>query len=157
MVALTAGTASSRRFRFALMALALDVGAVASFALSLVVAFTSGVTTAFLVLAFPVPLLATLAALAASIRSLSESKERLAKFVASALAVVSGLLLCWWGVVLLALLDGPRMTLEELYKRTFQDLGSDSTNGPVMPAIELDFLRALVSDFERLGIATRTS
>ena len=61
------------------------------------------------------------------------------------------------GVVLLALLDGPRMTLEELYKRTFQDLGSDSTNGPVMPAIELDFLRALVSDFERLGIATRTS
>jgi len=106
MVALTAGTASSRRFRFVLMALALDVGAVASFALSLVVAFTSGVTTAFLVLAFPVPLLATLAALAASIRSLSESKERLAKFVASALAVVSGLLLCWWGVVLLALLGG---------------------------------------------------
>ena len=85
------------------MALALDVGAVASFALSLVVAFTSGVTTAFLVLAFPVPLLATLAALAASIRSLSESKERLAKFVASALAAVSGILLVLWLVALFAL------------------------------------------------------
>jgi hypothetical protein len=61
------------------------------------------------------------------------------------------------GAVLLALLDGPDMTLEELYKKAFQDLGSDSTNGPVLPATELGFLEAMVSDFERLGIVKRTS
>ena len=56
-----------------------------------------------LVLAGPVPWLATLAAIAASTRSLSESKKRLAKFVASALAVVSGILLVLCAVALIAL------------------------------------------------------
>ena len=56
-----------------------------------------------MVLAGPVPWLATLAAIAASIRSVTESKKRLAKCVASALAVVSGILLVLCVVALFAL------------------------------------------------------
>ena len=56
-----------------------------------------------MVLAGPVPGLATLAAVAASIRSVTESKKRLAKCVASALAVVSGILLVLCVVALFAL------------------------------------------------------
>ena len=56
-----------------------------------------------MVLAGPVPWLATLAAVAASIRSVTESKKRLAKCVASALAVVSGILLVLCVVALFAL------------------------------------------------------
>ena len=103
MLGSAAGTAIPPSVRFALMAIALDVGAVASFALAVILGFNSGEGLGVLVLAGPVPWLATLAAIAASTRSLSESKKRLAKFVASALAVVSGILLVLCVVVLIAL------------------------------------------------------
>ena len=61
------------------------------------------------------------------------------------------------GAVLLALLDGTEITVEELYARVFQDLDSDPTSGPMIPPAELDCLQAVVSDFERLGIVKRTS
>ena len=62
------------------------------------------------------------------------------------------------GAVLLALLDGRQsLTLEALYARAFQDFDADRPDSPTMPASELESLRTIVGDFERLGIVTRAS
>ena len=78
----------------------------ASFALALFVGFGFDTVLGFVVLAGPVPLLATLAALAASMRSVSESKKPFAKIVASAPAVVTVSILLLCGVLFLAVLQG---------------------------------------------------
>ena len=110
MIGSAAGTAFPTSVRFALLAIALDVAAVASFVLAVFVAFDLNLEGAlpafgFVVLALLVPPLATLAALAASVRSVSESKKPLAKILASALAVVSVGILLLWGVLAFSLLQ----------------------------------------------------
>jgi len=62
------------------------------------------------------------------------------------------------GAVLLALLDARQsLTVEALYAQVFQDYDAARPDRQTMPAIELESLRTIVSDLERLGIATRAS
>jgi hypothetical protein len=61
------------------------------------------------------------------------------------------------GAVLLALLDGQMLTLEALYAKAFQDFDSNGASRQAMSPSEHDSLRAIVDDFERLGIVTRIS
>jgi len=62
------------------------------------------------------------------------------------------------GAVLLAFLDGhENLTLEALYARAFQDFDTDRPDCPAMSESELESLRTIVSDFERLGIVTGAS
>lgn len=91
------------------MAFALDVGGVATFASAPLVGGdldTDIQAWRYLILAGVVPPFAALAALAASIRSVREAKTSLAKLLASALAVVSGIMLLLGGVLLLVILQG---------------------------------------------------
>lgn len=76
-----------------------------------------------MLLAGPVPLIARLAVLAAPIRSVSESKKPLAKIVASALAVVDGILLPLWGVVLLGLREALPMSVRRPSRRAGRTWG----------------------------------
>src|SRR4051794_34409491 len=107
MIGSAAGTAIPTSVRFALLAIALDVGAVASFVLAVFVAFNlEGALPAFgfVVLAMLVPPLAPVAGLGAVVRSAGEAKKPLAKILASALAVVSVGILLLWGVLVVSLL-----------------------------------------------------
>ena len=62
------------------------------------------------------------------------------------------------GAVLLVLLDGREsLTLEALYVRAFQDFDTDRPDRPTMSESEVESLRTIVGDFERLGIVTRAS
>jgi hypothetical protein len=62
------------------------------------------------------------------------------------------------GAVLLALLDSRQtLTLEALYAKAFQDVDPSQAIDQAMSPSERDSLRAIVSDFERLGIVTRVS
>lgn len=63
------------------------------------------------------------------------------------------------GTVLLALLDDGRLalTLEALYAKAFDDAEADTGEGTSMIPGEVEALHAIVADFERLGIVTRSA
>jgi len=62
------------------------------------------------------------------------------------------------GSVLLALLgDHSGLTLEDLYAKTCGIGGPESGSAPSMTEEERDAMRAIVADFERLGMASRRS
>lgn len=108
MVGSVASTATPRPARWALVACALDVGAVGSVACAPLVTEDDTVVAGwvFVILVLVVPPLAALAALAASLRSASEAKKSLAKLVAAALAVISGSLFLLWVVGLFLVSQG---------------------------------------------------
>jgi len=62
------------------------------------------------------------------------------------------------GAVLLALLDARQsLTVEALYAQIFQEHDAARPDRRTMPPSELESLRTIVTDLERLGIATRAS
>ncbi len=63
------------------------------------------------------------------------------------------------GNVLLALLDDgrPALSLEALYAMAFDDVETGVGNGSAMTASEVESLQAIVADFERFGIVTRST
>ena len=109
MVGSAAGNATPTPGRWAFIAFAFDAGAVASFAFGALVGGaldTDAKAWGFVILGALVPALATLTALAASIRAVSEARKPLAKIAISALGVVSGILLLLCGAGLFFLLQG---------------------------------------------------
>ena len=62
------------------------------------------------------------------------------------------------GAVLLALLDTRQsLTVEALYVQAFQEHDAARPDRKTMPPSELESVRTIISDFERLGIVTRSS
>ena len=63
------------------------------------------------------------------------------------------------GTVLLALLDGRQaLTLDAMYAMAIDDAEtSGGAKKPIMSPAERESLQAIVADFERLGILTRTA